>query len=278
METRRNFLARVGAGAAALTALTPLLAACGDPDIDPAAPTTGAPDPNLAAQLVDTEWLSVGTTDFELVDGSRISITFTATEIQVSAGCNSMFGGYSLDGNLLVVNQLASTEMACDQALMDQDQRLADLLASRPKIEVVGDSMNLIGAGGGIAFLARATADPDRPLEGTSWELDTVITGDAATSWPDVGSALTISDGTASWVFGCNSGSGDVTIDGDAITFGPIGITKMACSGDEATVEQAMLDVVDTWQSDGTPVTWEIEADRLTITNGTAGLSFRATV
>lgn len=56
-------------------------------------------------------------------DGPRISLL---------GGCNQQSGGYQIQSGSLVVIALASTEMACEnQALMTQDQAIANLL-SRP--------------------------------------------------------------------------------------------------------------------------------------------------
>ena len=54
------------------------------------------------------------------------------------------------------------------------------------------------------------------------------------------------------------------------ITFGPIATTRMACDEPTMEVEAHVLDVLQ-----GT-VTYEIEADVLTLTNGDLGLTYRA--
>ena len=54
------------------------------------------------------------------------------------------------------------------------------------------------------------------------------------------------------------------------ITFGPIATTRMACDETSMEAEAHVLDVLQ-----GT-VTYEIEADVLTLTNGDLGLTYRA--
>ena len=46
------------------------------------------------------------------------------------------------------------TEMACDEALMDQDTRLADLLMASPTVALDGDDLVLTAADASITTLA----------------------------------------------------------------------------------------------------------------------------
>ena len=79
-------------------------------------------------------------------------------------------------------------------------------------------------------------------------------------------------DGTSVAVdTGCNSGSGGYTSDGAAITFQPIAITLMLCTGPAGTLEPVVLGALT-----GT-VPFAIDADgALTLTNGTTVLRFVA--
>lgn len=72
-----------------------------------------------------------------LVPGSQIEMRFEKDSLSVSAGCNTLFGGASIDEDELVVPALASSQKACDNALMQQDSWLSDFLSSRPTIEVL---------------------------------------------------------------------------------------------------------------------------------------------
>ena len=75
--------------------------------------------------------------DVSLAPGSQIEVRFEADSLSVDAGCNKLFGGASIDGDELVVPALASTQKACEDALMRQDAWLSDFLSSRPTIEVL---------------------------------------------------------------------------------------------------------------------------------------------
>ena len=51
-----------------------------------------------------------------IVPGSTISLTFETGALSARAGCNNMFGQYTITGDVLNAPQLASTMMACDDA------------------------------------------------------------------------------------------------------------------------------------------------------------------
>ena len=71
---------------------------------------------------------------------------------------------------------------------------------------------------------------------------------------------------------GCNTGRGTYTVAGDAVTFGPIATTRMACVDPNGQqVEQAVLTVLT-----GT-ATVAIDGPVLTLMNGANGLQLRAT-
>ena len=80
----------------------------------------------------------------ELVEGSSVTLTFDENAISAQVGCNTLFGDASWDGDTLDVQEpMASTLMACEEALMAQDQWLASFLTSSPALEADGDAVTL---------------------------------------------------------------------------------------------------------------------------------------
>lgn len=80
----------------------------------------------------------------ELVEGSAITLTFEDGQVSANAGCNTLFGAASWDGGTLDVEEaLASTLMACDDALMAQDEWLGDFLTSNPALSLAGTTLTL---------------------------------------------------------------------------------------------------------------------------------------
>jgi heat shock protein HslJ len=252
---------------AGLAALVLLASACGD---DPDGVAT-APELDGLTYIADE---SVGTVEgHELVSGSRITISFQDGSLSANAGCNTLGGSYSLDGSVLEVEGLSSTQMACEPALMDQDTWLAELLSSSPTLTQDGDELTIAGESSSLTLVDREVADPDRPLMDTTWVLDGIVADEAVSSVPSgVRASILITDGRVAVEAGCNTGSGSVEIDESAatLTFGPIATTKMACEPDAMSVEQAVLATLDG------EVQYAVEADVLTLTNGDQGLVLRA--
>jgi heat shock protein HslJ len=131
---------------------TLLLAACGSG-------SGGSNDTNTAhtpqmSELTDGSWVadSLTSPDHTLVQGSNIAMTFKANAVSVNAGCNTMNGDASISGSTLVVGTMASTMMACDTALMDQDHWLQQFLTSRPTITLQGTTLKLTQGSTAIPF------------------------------------------------------------------------------------------------------------------------------
>jgi heat shock protein HslJ len=222
-------------------------------------------------------FLSTGVTEDgrprELVDGSRVTLAFEEGRLRASAGCNTMGGNYRLDGRSLVTDQLAMTEMGCPPALMDQDTWLADLLTSRPTLDLDGDELTLTSGPTVLSLLDRVVADPDRPLVGTTWRVDSLVTGEAVSSTPGEAQAtLTFrEDGTVEVMAGCNRGRG-TWVEGDGtVTLSGIALTRMACSGDRAELEEAVLRVLQAGELEV-----RITAASLQLLAGDLGLGLRA--
>lgn len=262
-------------GAATVLSLV-LLAGCGSEGGDPAdtaAPATSGSTFDLAGRT----FLVTAATGLTLVPDTTVQLSFThdqmGDQLGISAGCNSMGVGWSLDGNRLVLDdEMASTAMACEQPLMDQDAAIAAFVQASPTVALDGATLTLATPDITLTLTDREVADPDRPLEGTVWTADTLITRDTVSTLPLGATAtFTIADGQAAVHTGCNAGSAPVTVTGDTISFGPIALTKVACEGDAAALEQIIVSAL------SGDLTVAIEAGHLTLTHddGT-GLGFTA--
>ena len=141
-----------------------------------AAPTTTV---DLATSLDGRTFLSTGVEGYQLVDGAQIQLTFDGTDIAAAGGCNQIASTWSLEGAVLVVAPPAMTMMACDPAaLMDQDTWFSALLTSKPTVSVDGDELTITATDGTVVtFLDQSVANPDLPLEGTTWSVDGLVSG-----------------------------------------------------------------------------------------------------
>jgi heat shock protein HslJ len=242
---------------ALLAGVTLLFAACGD-DSESAGDAS-------SADLAGRTFLSTDASTFDIVDGTVISMSFEADTLGVQAGCNNIAGGYTIADGVLQADNLLTTEMACDDALMDQDQRVVELLTSDPAIAVDGTTLTI---GSGDISLVLEEQQPAE-LEGTTWNVTGVVANDGVSSVP-AGATVTFADGEVQFTSGCNTGFGPAVVEGDTIEFGALGLTKMACEDDVMALESAMTTVMA-----GT-VTVEIEGDTLRLTNGDNGLVLTA--
>ncbi|MFH1475639.1 MAG: META domain-containing protein [Chloroflexota bacterium] len=252
-----------------------LLGACAGAGgtVSPAPSTSppGSPDETPGRQgLEGRTFLSTASDGRALVAGTRVRLWFQGGQIGANGGCNSMSGPYAIDGDRLVVRQLGSTEMGCEQPRMDQDQWLADLLDGAA-IALVGDTLTLTKDGVRLTLLDREVADPDRPLIGTRWVVEGLLSAGAVSSIPlGVVAALTFSDGRVDVEAGCNRGGGAVTITDATLIFGPVALTKMACAGGAMEVERRVTAVL------SGEVRYAIVAGTLTLEAGATGLMLRA--
>lgn len=238
------------------------VAGCGSKDSDSG--DSGGSDPGPRALAGRTLVVTAVTDDGEpreLVADSEIRLRFEERTVSVSAGCNMMNGGYQVDGDRLVVGDLAATQMACPEPLMAQDTWLMEVLSQPLTIS----DRELSGEHVVLTVADRADVSPDVELTAGRWMLDSLIEGDgvssvAAKAWLEYdGASLRVNTG-------CNSGRATATRDGQILVVGPLALTKRACpdqAGQEA--ENAMVKVLDG------EVKVQIEENRLTLSNADSG-------
>ena len=212
-----------------------------------------------------------------LVEGTRITLNFFADghRLGAQAGCNQMGGPASFQGGRLVVNDMATTEMGCDPPRHAQDEWLARFLTSKPSWVRSGSTLTLDNGSVRVVLEDREVADPDRPLRGTKWVVDTIVEREAASSVPTgVEAYLTFEDDKSfRGNTGCNGMGGNSVVDeaGSTITFSEVITTKMACDDDRMRVERAVLATLDG------EVRYQIDADVLRLDGpGGRGLRLRA--
>ena len=60
-----------------------------------------------------------------------------------TSGCNRLFGGYELGGDRLRFGAIGSTRMACEEALMKQEQALEAALQATTSYRLDGSTLEL---------------------------------------------------------------------------------------------------------------------------------------
>ncbi|HNH86038.1 MAG TPA: META domain-containing protein [Solirubrobacterales bacterium] len=83
-------------------------------------------------------------------------------------------------------------------------------------------------------------------VEGVTWQAMNLVTQGAATSLPKgvKPPTLEINDGQASIFAGCNSGSGEATVNEATIDFGPIALTRKSCEQVQNQIEFLVTQVL----------------------------------
>lgn len=248
----------------------------GGPSTTGADPTTAPEDgaPTLDGRTFVATSITVDGSERPLVEGSELRIDLEDGRLGMSAGCNRMAVGYSIEGATLVTDgEVAGTLMGCEPDLQAQDEWIGELLTRDMDVDLDGDRL-VLTADDTVLTLVDATTTPlAEGLVGPTWALDTMVDGDMASSVP-AGATATITfaeDGTYGVDTGCNTGSGTYAVDGTTLQVDPPATTRRGCQGDAGMVEQAVLTVLDG------PIDARIEDGRLVLTHpGGTSLVFLA--
>ncbi|MFE3293328.1 META domain-containing protein [Rhodococcus sp. NPDC059234] len=212
--------------------------------------------------LLDRTFVSTAVEGPPIPGGGPLTVEFPAPDrISATAGCNRASGTADLSDGKLTTGPLATTMMACVGDRAGADAWMTGFLESTPAWTLTGDTLTLRSDSTTVTLLDKKVAQPDRPLVGTTWVVDTIIDPNAVTTSAALEQStptLTVAaDGTVSGSTGCNRFTGTAEVSGDTVTFGPLATTRMACPEDVAQVERAVLAVLDG------PTTATIDSDRL---------------
>lgn len=236
---------------------------------DGATTTTAAPA--SSSDLDGSTYVSTSVMGHDLVDGTAITLTFTDGDLSIVAGCNTMSGAYTLDGDTLQLDgQSRTTMMGCEQPLMDQDQWIVTWLSDGVDMSLTDTGLTLTGGDVSVAF-AKGGDEVPSDLVGPTWTLETTTTAGAASSVPASVQAPTLvfnEDGTVNVFAGCNTGSTTATASGTTLTFTPMALTRMACEEPASSIETTVTAVLDG------DVAYTIEGNQLTLTNGDTALTY----
>lgn len=230
--------------------------------------------PSAGPALAGREFWSTAIQGHALVPATRVALVFNQDgTLGASAGCNSMGGTWSLDGATLRVEIGQMTEMGCSDDRFAQDDWLIEWLAGDLTATTEGHGLILTGAGVTLNLIDREIAEPDRPLEGTTWVLSGLEQGvgdEGVVSSVPAGVKATVRiDGDQLAVdTGCNTGTASATVVGDRLTIGSLALTKRGCERDAADIERKMTDALQ-----GT-VRVEVDGPTLRLTGPDRGLMF----
>ncbi|MGW6931034.1 META domain-containing protein [Lentzea sp. NPDC054927] len=207
-----------------------------------------------------------------LVEGTKVDLRFTDDDrLIANVGCNMMQGQVSLDGGKISVADLSTTAMGCPKPeLHQQDEWFAKLLDAEPSWKLDGANLVVTGSDTEIVLGTEAPAT----LEGGTWTVDGLVTGDAVSSVPgSVKATFVFQDGNMKVDTGCNYKDADrpYKVDGQRLVV-QMGVTTLiGCGDDVNAVETAIHSTLDSGE-----VTHKIDRNSLTLTNASgAGLKLR---
>lgn len=216
-------------------------------------PATPAPTPDArtsaptaaAVSLDDTRWQASQLGGSPVLEGSTVTAAFGADgSLAGSGGCNRYRTTYTtVDTTITIDGAVASTMMACDQAVMAQEAAFFAALTGVRSFAVSGEELTL-SDDAGTALLVFSTQSQE--LAG-SWVVTGYHDGGSAVVSPVQGSTPTLAfaeDGTLSGTGGCNQLTGSFEVDGNAITIGPLASTMMSCEEPAGVMEQEAALVV----------------------------------
>ncbi|WP_418957910.1 META domain-containing protein [Streptomyces tritici] len=178
-----------------------------------------------------------------------------------NSGCNHFGGAVAVNEDALTVSLGETTEMACDAKRDRFESLLHKTFDGRLKAVVADGTLTLTRPDGDTLVLG---SEPPAPLKGTKWTVDTLVSGETASSLPAgaEGRAYFVlgADGRITGKLGCNGFSTTAAVSGTTITFGRVITTKMVCAAPQMTVEKALLKLFES------PATYELRFRQLALT------------
>lgn len=222
-------------------------------------------------------FVSVQVTGEQIPGGAPLTLSFADGRLSAYAGCNRGSGPADLaDGHLST--QLATTMMGCPPPYGDADGWMGRFLEGRPAWSLSGDTLTLTTDTATVTLRDKAVVEPDRPLVGTTWRVDTLVSEQAAMTSLALEQArptLTLhADQSVTGWTGCHTFYARAEVTGSAeqtVTFGPVNVGGPVCPGEIGDIEQSILRVLDG------PVEAVVDADRLTLSGAKGdGLVLRA--
>ncbi len=236
--------------ALAALALIGVIAACAPPQLPSETPASGS-DQGAAAMpaFEGTIWQLESYVDADgnahpaLADAPA-TIIFQNGEFIGDTHCNSLTGKYTLDGDKITTQLGPSTLRACKTDIASQESGMKNGISHAASYKIEGGKLMLMDADGNI--LLTFTEQPTPELAGSAWRLISFNNSEGGMESNQASEKITLSfgeDGKVSGNAGCNNFSGSYTVEGDALSIGPLATTRKMCAQPQGVMqtEQAFL-------------------------------------
>ncbi|HMT03950.1 MAG TPA: META domain-containing protein [Solirubrobacterales bacterium] len=191
------------------------------------------------------EFISVSIEGMELPENSRVRMNFEGRRIGMQIACNSIGGDFQLDNGRIKVRKLGTTLRACRGEAGEADEWIEAFMTAGPEAGMDGDRLVLTGPD---ATLILQREDQTRPsLIGNEWTLNSIVSGQAASSLPTgvKPPTITFTGESAALFTGCKRGLVRVRIsDGGFIHFGEFKAGGRRCGPAANQIESQVLGVL----------------------------------
>ncbi len=205
-----------------------------------------AQSPAPDGTLEGTDWQLLrlagsGVPWIEVPAGVDATLRIDGAQAGGQGGCNSWFADAKVDGDALVFGPVGSTMMACEEPNMSIEGQWLGYLPSVATWAIAGGELTLSDASG-AQLLVFGEPSGAAALEGTDWRADAILVDGALAPVPaGIDVTLRLDGGQADGIAACNHFGGGYALDGDALTFGPMAVTEMACEEPRMSLESAFL-------------------------------------
>lgn len=254
----------------------------------PATSTTETPIPantSLPSEVVPvtldmlegTKWVlfsngPMGTEQSPLAE-APITLAFANQgELFGSAGCNSYFANFTLDGVAIQVGPLSQTDMACPAgAIEEQEGRYLQAVAAAQTISL-DETMLLVGHADGVLRFVAEPPPPVTILTDSFWQLSSFTSGTMTYS-PLNGTIIVgqFAEGMFTGYAGCNWFGAAFTVEGEQIGFAAAERTARDCLGEGVVAQEETF-----LQALSAAATYTLVGDQLTIQYEGGALNFQA--
>lgn len=107
------------------------------------APATQEPSDALIASWKLTAYGPVDA-PVPAVEGVKAGLTFNADgKLTGNSGCNGLSGSYTVEGDQITFSPIASTRMACDQSIMEQETAIHQVLTGTASFQIENNQLTL---------------------------------------------------------------------------------------------------------------------------------------
>ncbi|HEX5396789.1 MAG TPA: META domain-containing protein [Candidatus Limnocylindria bacterium] len=202
-----------------------------------------------------------------VVPGRQATLQIDGDKASGNSGCNLYGGTMQRHGNDVTFGELAATAMGCEGDAMALESAFLGALTSVTSLVSEGDRLTLRGEGVVLEFSRQPPID-DVALLGTTWTLDTLVSGESAMSTVHGAEPARLSfaaDGTFGGSTGCRGFTGTYELTASTVSVLRLAAASPGCEDAIGQQDAQVLDVL------GDGFTVAIEGDRLTASGRDGG-------